>query len=66
MPGRLHQDQSVTRSELLSTYIRNDLRGVSESVVPSGQRNITIETVEKLAKALACWMAALMPDAEDG
>lgn len=35
------------------------------SMIETGQRNVTIETVEKLAKALACRMAALMPDAED-
>ena len=34
------------------------------SMVETGQRNVTLATVEKLAKALACRMADLMPDAE--
>ena len=33
------------------------------SMVETGQRNVTLATVEKLAKALACRMADLMPDA---
>lgn len=35
------------------------------SMIETGQRNVTLETVEKLAHALACRMAVLMPDAED-
>lgn len=34
------------------------------SMVERGQRNVTIATVEKLANALDCRMADLMPDAE--
>lgn len=36
------------------------------SMVERGKRNVTIATVEKLAKALGCRMADLMPDAESG
>ncbi len=36
------------------------------SMVERGKRNVTIATVEKLAKALECRMADLMPDAENG
>lgn len=32
------------------------------SMVERGERNVTIETVEKLASALRCTMADLMPD----
>jgi DNA-binding Xre family transcriptional regulator len=35
------------------------------SMVETGQRNVTISTVQKLAKGLDCRMADLMPDAED-
>lgn len=34
------------------------------SMIENGQRNVTIATVQKLAKALGCRMAHLMPDAE--
>ncbi len=36
------------------------------SMVERGKRNVTIATVEKLAKGLKCRMADLMPDAESG
>ncbi|MCA9117630.1 MAG: helix-turn-helix transcriptional regulator [Planctomycetaceae bacterium] len=36
------------------------------SMVERGERNVTIATVEKLARGLKCRMADLMPDAEDG
>lgn len=35
------------------------------SMVERGHRNVTIATVEKLAAALNCRMADLMPDADD-
>lgn len=35
------------------------------SMVERGERNVTIATVEKLAKALECRMADLMPDPEE-
>lgn len=35
------------------------------SMVERGERNVTIATVEKLANALKCRMADLMPDAEE-
>ena len=35
------------------------------SMVERGQRNVTIATVEKLAKGLKCRMADLMPDSEN-
>jgi transcriptional regulator with XRE-family HTH domain len=35
------------------------------SMVENGQRNVTLATVEKLAKGLACRLASLMPDADD-
>ncbi len=41
-------------------------QGQFVSMVKRGQRNVTIATVEKLAKALKFRMADLMPDAEDG
>ncbi len=34
------------------------------SMVERGERNVTLATVEKLATALQCRMADLMPDAE--
>ena len=34
------------------------------SMVETGERNVTLGTVEKLALALNCRMADLMPDAE--
>ena len=34
------------------------------SMVERGKRNVTLATVEKLAGALECRMADLMPDAE--
>lgn len=34
------------------------------SMVETGERNVTIATVEKLANALGCRMAELMPDYE--
>lgn len=36
------------------------------SMTERGERNVTLATVEKLAKALKCRMAYLMPDARDG
>jgi transcriptional regulator with XRE-family HTH domain len=35
------------------------------SMVETGERNVTLATVEKLAIALKCRMANLMPDADD-
>ena len=35
------------------------------SMIETGHRNVTLATVEKLAGALKCRMADLMPDAED-
>ena len=35
------------------------------SMIENGQRNVTLDTVEKLAKGLGCRLAMLMPDAED-
>lgn len=35
------------------------------SMIENGQRNVTIGTIQKLAKGLKCSMATLMPDAED-
>ena len=35
------------------------------SMIETGQRNVTLETVEKLAKALSCTMSNLMPDFDD-
>ena len=40
-----------------------DLHRTFVSMVERGERNVTIATVEKLAKALKCRMADLMPDA---
>lgn len=34
------------------------------SMVENGQRNVTIATVSKLAQALGCRMADLMPDGD--
>lgn len=36
------------------------------SMIENGQRNVTLDTVEKLAKGLGCRLAMLMPDAEEG
>ncbi|QDU26254.1 anaerobic benzoate catabolism transcriptional regulator [Anatilimnocola aggregata] len=42
-----------------------DLHPTFVSMVERGERNVTIATVEKLAKALKCRMADLMPDADE-
>ena len=42
-----------------------DLHRTFVSMVERGERNVTIATVEKLAGALKCRMADLMPDADD-
>ena len=42
-----------------------DLHRTFISMVERGERNVTIATVEKLAKALKCRMADLMPDADE-
>lgn len=34
------------------------------SMIERGERNVTIATIEKLAKALKCKMADLMPDSD--
>jgi transcriptional regulator with XRE-family HTH domain len=36
------------------------------SMIENGQRNVTLATIQKLATALSCKMATLMPDGEDG
>lgn len=36
------------------------------SMVERGERNVTIATIEKLAQALECRMADLMPDSDSG
>lgn len=36
------------------------------SSVERGERNVSLETIERLAKALKLTMAALMPDYEQG
>jgi len=41
-----------------------DLHRTFVSMVERGERNVTIATVEKLAKALKCRMADLMPDSD--
>ncbi len=41
-----------------------DLHRTFISMVERGERNVTIATVEKLAKALKCRMADLMPDVD--
>lgn len=44
-----------------------DLAGLHRTYVSSaerGERNVSLETIEKLAKALGVSMAALMPDFE--
>ena len=35
------------------------------SMIETGKRNVTIATVQKLARALKCRLADLMPDAKD-
>lgn len=42
-----------------------DLHRTFISMVERGERNVTIATVEKLASALKCKMAELMPDFDD-
>jgi transcriptional regulator with XRE-family HTH domain len=34
------------------------------SLIERGKRNVTLQTIEKLAKSLGCRMADLMPDAK--
>ena len=42
-----------------------DLHRTFVSMMERGERNVTIATVEKLANALNCRMADLMPDATE-
>lgn len=53
----MSQEKLADLAKLHRTYI---------SSVERGERNVTIETVEKLAKALQVTMAQLMPDWEVG
>jgi transcriptional regulator with XRE-family HTH domain len=50
----LSQEELAARAGLHRTFV---------SMVERGKRNVTLATVEKLAKALKCRMAELMPDA---
>ena len=64
--GRLRQ---LRTAKELSQETLAGLAGLHRtfvSMVERGQRNVTIATVEKLANALECRMADLMPDAESG
>jgi transcriptional regulator with XRE-family HTH domain len=56
---RLRQDLSQERLGELAGLHRTFV-----SMVERGHRNVTLATVEKLAGALGCRMADLMPDAE--
>ncbi len=55
--NQLSQEKLAALAGLHRTFV---------SMVERGKRNVTIATVEKLAKALKCRMADLMPDAENG
>jgi transcriptional regulator with XRE-family HTH domain len=50
----LSQEELAARAGLHRTFV---------SMVERGKRNVTLATVEKLAGALKCRMAELMPDA---
>ncbi|QDT65246.1 helix-turn-helix domain-containing protein [Calycomorphotria hydatis] len=53
----ISQEKLGERAGLHRTFI---------SMVERGKRNVTIETVEKLAMALGCRMGELMPDDNSG
>lgn len=58
---QLRSQQKISQEKL------GDMAGLHRtfiSMVERGERNVTIVTVEKLAGALNCRMADLMPDAE--
>jgi transcriptional regulator with XRE-family HTH domain len=52
----LSQDKLAAKAGMARNFV---------SMIENGQRNVTIVTVEKLAHALGCRLANLMPDAED-
>ena len=54
LDSALSQEELAARAGLHRTFI---------SMVERGHRNVTIATVEKLARALKCRMAELLPDA---
>lgn len=61
--------RQVRQSRKLSQEKLGELAGLHRtfvSMAERGQRNVTLATVEKLAKALKCRMAYLMPDAREG
>lgn len=49
----ISQEDLAEQADLHRTYV---------SSVERGERNVTLETIEKLAKALGVSMAKLMPD----
>jgi transcriptional regulator with XRE-family HTH domain len=56
---RLRRDKGISQEKLA------DLAGLHRTYVSSverGERNVTLETVEKLAKALGVPMSKLMPE----
>jgi transcriptional regulator with XRE-family HTH domain len=57
---RLRAKLSQEKLAALSGIARNFV-----SMIENGQRNVTLDTVEKLARGLGCRLAILMPDAED-
>ena len=70
---RQHGDAKHMRLDLVSLWTLflvapghgdADLHRTFVSMVERGERNVTIATVAKLAKALKCRMADLMPDAD--
>lgn len=54
----LRREQGVSQEELAA---RAELHRTYVSSVERGERNVSLETVEKLAKALKLRMADLMP-----
>lgn len=56
---RLRHDQGVSQENLAE---RAGLHRTYVSSVERGERNVTLETIEKLSKALGVSMAKLMPE----
>lgn len=55
---QLRREQGVSQEELAA---RAELHRTYVSSVERGERNVSLETIEKLAKALKLPMAELMP-----
>lgn len=54
--AKLSQEKLAARAGMARNFV---------SMIENGQRNVTLDTIEKLARGLKCRLAMLMPDADD-